>query len=140
MELWEIDDIPETTLRKRLIESGAPPPDDLRLLLERLADINVVIEWTDHLDDAALFAQLQDKLDEPINLPDDPATVTHLDFCNGDDDAYLRYYADDVIRARLLEDYPDDPMPPKEPPPYDRDRFMPKARRDREAACSANHN
>lgn len=37
------------------------------------------------------------------------------------------YYSDDEERARWAKDFPDFPMPPREKPPYSRDRQLPKA-------------
>jgi len=41
-----------------------------------------------------------------------------------DNEIYLRYYADDEYREQWHRDF-GDPLPPKEKPPYDRDRFLP---------------
>jgi hypothetical protein len=38
----------------------------------------------------------------------------------------MHYYADEEERARWAADFPDFPMPPKEKPPFDRDRHLPK--------------
>jgi hypothetical protein len=139
-DVLDFDDMPSTTLRERLTESG-PPPDDLWGLLERLADINVVVEMTDHLSDAELLEYLQSTLDEPMVFPSHPDTVTHLEAGSSEDEGiYLRYYADDVTRAEWQRASPETPIPPKEKPPYDRDRLMPEPRRDREMAAAAGGN
>jgi hypothetical protein len=39
----------------------------------------------------------------------------------------MKYYADEGTRRGWLADFPDDEMPPHEEPPYDRDRFLPRA-------------
>jgi hypothetical protein len=39
----------------------------------------------------------------------------------------MRYYADEEERARWAADFPDFPMPPREKPPFDRDRHLPQA-------------
>lgn len=41
-----------------------------------------------------------------------------------------RFYDDDEERAWWMEQYPAYEMPPRETPPYDRDRFMPRAKYD----------
>lgn len=139
-DVLDFDDMPSTTLRERLTESG-PPPDDLWGLLERLADINIVVEMTDHLSDDELLAYLHSTLDEPMVFPSQPDTVTHLEAGNvADEGIYLRYYADDVTRAEWQRDSPEAAIPPKEKPPYDRDQFMPLPRRDRELAVAAGGN
>ena len=40
-----------------------------------------------------------------------------------DNEIYLRYYAGDDDRERWHREF-GDPLPPKENPPYDRDRFL----------------
>jgi hypothetical protein len=136
-DVLDFDDLPTMTLRERLTESG-PLPDDLWKLLERLADINVVVEMTDHLSDAELLAYLHSTLDEPMVFPSQPDTVTHLEAGSSEDEGInLRYYADDMTRAEWQRHSPETPIPPKEKTPYDRDRFMPTPRRDRELAVAA---
>jgi hypothetical protein len=39
---------------------------------------------------------------------------------------YLKYYADDAFRRYWHKDFPKDPIPRHEDPPYDRDRLLPK--------------
>ena len=39
---------------------------------------------------------------------------------------YLKYYADEQWRSQWAEEFPLDQIPEKEPPPYDRDRHLPK--------------
>lgn len=39
---------------------------------------------------------------------------------------HLKHYADEEQRRIWLEDWPDDPMPDHEDPPYDRDRLLPQ--------------
>jgi len=139
-DVLDFDDMPSTTLRERLTECG-PPPDDLWGLLERLADINVVVDGTDHLSDAELLEYLQLTLDEPMVFPSHPDTVIHLETGNFEDpDIFLRYYADDVTRAQWKQDFPEMTIPPKETPPYDRDRLLPEPRRDRVMAVAAGGN
>jgi hypothetical protein len=54
----------------------------------------------------------------------------HVDVLGGcsEEDLILamRYYADDKERARWRKQFPDFPMPPRESPPYDRDRRLPQ--------------
>lgn len=118
-----LDNGPTTTLRK-LLEKSGPVPTELWPLLQRLADINVTVESTDHLDDAALYAYLiEQQLDQPTEDLTGTGGVLHIDVIGGfseeDIDIYLRYYADDQTRT----DYTDPPA--KETPPFDRDQHMP---------------
>jgi hypothetical protein len=39
---------------------------------------------------------------------------------------YLKYYADEDERPRWIQEWPDDQLPDREPPPYDRDRRLPR--------------
>ncbi|HLJ25854.1 MAG TPA: hypothetical protein VKY85_04025 [Candidatus Angelobacter sp.] len=43
-----------------------------------------------------------------------------------DNQLYLKYYADDDWRRHWHENFPNDPLPAREDPPYDRDRLLPK--------------
>ena len=48
--------------------------------------------------------------------------------CEGDDLLdYWKYYADEQTRQEDAALYTDMQMPPKEPCPYDRDRFLPRS-------------
>ena len=62
-------------------------------------------------------------------FPDDVDFGCHLDpiggFSEEDIKIYLKFYADDEIRERWRKDFPEDVIPDKDTPPYDRDRFLP---------------
>jgi len=45
---------------------------------------------------------------------------------NEDNLLYLKYYADDDFRRHWQKDFPNDPIPMHEDPPYDRDRLLPQ--------------
>ena len=123
------EDAPETTLRERLSEAGHREPGDLRTLIAQLASINVFIESTNHLSDAELYEWLTRHLDQPSSVPDIPDLMTHIDVIGGcseeDLDLYLRYYSSEEDREEWKRQFPDEEIPPKEVPPYDRDRFLP---------------
>ena len=118
-----------------------PPPDKLddaalttRLweLIRELARRRLFLHNTDHLSDRELYIWLvTDALREEMMGFGLPFGNCHLDMLGGcsEEDIILsmRYYSDDEERARWLKDFPDFPMPPKEKPPYDRDRRLPKA-------------
>ena len=59
-----------------------------------------------------------------------PIGTCHLDVLGGcsEEDLilHMRYYADDRDRADWRKEFPEFPMPPKEKPPYDRDRHLPE--------------
>jgi len=90
------------------------------------------IENTDHLSDRELYALLRDKLlHEPaIIFPDDPNYAFHLDTIGSgtpeDQQIYLTYYATGPDRELWAKSWPEDPLPPRIPCPYDRDRLLPR--------------
>lgn len=106
--------------------------DELRRLIDDLAFLRVFLTSTDHLSDRELYVKLtEEMLLEPATMiPDDPDFRTVLDviggFSEADIEIYLRYYADEESRARWAKDAAG-ALPPCEPPPYDRDRFLPDA-------------
>ncbi|HKK18487.1 MAG TPA: hypothetical protein VJ952_07370 [Opitutales bacterium] len=98
-------------------------------LLHALASIRIYVHFTDHLDDADLYRLLVKGAlpDETPALPKDCEINTRIDaaeYGTADDpdgtETWLRYYADEQTRREW-----DGPVPPKEPLPYDRDRFLP---------------
>ena len=125
-----------------LIKDGfdLPPPgqlDDAPLkvklweLIRELARHRLFLHSTDHLNDRELYPWLvTDALREELMGFGLPFGNCHLDVLGGcsDEDLLLsmRYYSDDDERARWAKDFPDFPMPPKEKPPFDRDRYLPK--------------
>lgn len=134
---------PFTTIFDQLIRAGAhlPAPetlDDGRVhgvlwgVIRALADLRVFIESTDHLSDRELYAQLwHDTLREEVaDVEPDESACCHVDllggWSEGDTQVFLRYYADDEWRERWRADFPDLHIPPREEPPYDRDRHLPK--------------
>ena len=118
-----------------------PPPDQLadatltaRLqeLIAELARRRLFLDSTDHLSDRELYSWLvTDALREELMGFGLPFGNCHLDVlgsCSEEDIILqMRYYAEDAERARWAKDFPDFPMPPKEKPPYDRDRQLPQA-------------
>ncbi|HEY0590711.1 MAG TPA: hypothetical protein VGF40_03015 [Thermoanaerobaculia bacterium] len=103
---------------------------ELRRLVEDLASIGIFLHSTDHLSDRELYETLTgDMLLEPMMIAPEPGWHTHLDPIGGfsaeDLQIYYRYYADDAYRDDFRERYPGEPLPPRETPPYDRDRFLP---------------
>jgi len=100
----------------------------LEEVIQAMAKRHAFLEFTDHLSDRELYTHLvEESLEEDMpDLPPDSPGNWHFDISNGDTDAYLRYYADDDSRADWAESFPDDEIPPREDPPYDRDRHLPK--------------
>ena len=118
-----------------------PAPEDLddatigkhlARIVEALALLNVYLHCTDHLSDLELYAYLwSTALREPtVLLPQVPEFSYHIDLVGSgsreDFETYLRYYADEQARRSWREEWPNDPIPAHEDPPYDRDRHLPQ--------------
>lgn len=113
-----------------------PSPDELTdgELHERLWDAihklfskRIVLDFTDHLSDRALYCLIyRDILPSPEKKLDSPKNFLHWDCSDagGDPDLWLRYYATDEDRESFKEDLPG-PLPEREDPPYP--RKMPRA-------------
>lgn len=119
-----------------------PPPesladDDLTATLwqviRQLARRRVFLERTNHLSDRELYARLwhQSLRDEHADLPVDESNAWHIGLLGGctEADVFLehKFYATDSERRDWLESFPDYAMPAHENPPFDRDRYLPKA-------------
>jgi len=136
----------EENLFDDLTEAGVslPPPDGLddsqltaKLweVIEALALRSTFLLNTDHLSDRELYAELwDDLLREPFVPTSVPENVGQgfwfLDLVGSGSEEHiflhLKHYADEEQRRIWLEDWPDDPMPDHEDPPYDRDRLLPQ--------------
>lgn len=129
----------------QLAKSGyvPPHPDDLKSdaevhaalweLIRRLAARRTYLSHTDHLRDRELYEHLVfESLHERMKDVDIPDMNCHLDILGGcseeDIELSMRYYSDDEYRADWLNHFPDYVMPPKEAPPFDRDRLLPQAK------------
>lgn len=123
-----------------LRERGIEMPDEailddpslhtqLWVVIRALAEIGMYLESTDHLSDRELYEWLRtDALVQQTFLPMGSDGGWHMSpiggFSEEDLQVYFRYYADeDDRRQAALEG---EPMPPREPRPYDRDRLMPQ--------------
>ncbi|HEU4435428.1 MAG TPA: hypothetical protein VFR51_18730 [Pyrinomonadaceae bacterium] len=129
----------------RLLENSGleiPPPDlldeasltaKLREIVERMASLGAYVLHTNHLTDRELYCYLYaDGLrEEAVLFPENPSYAYMIDLTGSgsdtDNQTYLKYYADDEHRRRWAQDWPDDPMPEHEEPPFDRDRFLPQS-------------
>ena len=98
-------------------------------LLNALASLRVYLYGTDHLSDTSLYRLLYfEALEgETVSPPAGSEWNCRIDAaeigtseCPGGTDLWLRYYADEQTRAEW-----DGEVPPKETPPYDRDRLLP---------------
>ena len=102
-------------------------------LIYALAGRRIFINSTDHLSDRALYAWLDTFLDE--DCADCPLAaeinyrVDVSDATNGSDagiQTWLRFLASEKERAVWQRHSPDCPIPPREKPAHDRDRFLPE--------------
>lgn len=101
-------------------------------LLHNLSLQGFYVLHTDHLSDRELYAELWERgLRDPAYLPGrNPRGGWFHDFLGGwgEDDVqvWLRYYANDEERTEHAKDCSEDPVPPKEIPPFNRDWRLPK--------------
>jgi hypothetical protein len=142
-QLVDYEEAPWTTHFQQLENAGVslPPPDSLKdeeltaklwELIQKLALLHVFIEQTDHLSDRELYAHLwaNSLREETKALPLAANSAYHIQLLGSGSDEdnlfYLKYYADDAWRRQWHEDFPSDPIPRHEDPPYGRDRLLPK--------------
>lgn len=118
VKLLEPDDLDDVALRKALWS-----------IIEGLARLRVFLDQTDHLGDRELYTQLLRELlpEEMPALDVDESSAWHIDVLGYyKPELYLKYYADEKTRESWRIDFPDDPIPAREDPPYDRDRHLPQ--------------
>ena len=105
----------------------------LKDIIERMASLGAYLLHTNHLSDRELYEYLyNDALREEVVLfPENPSYAYMIDLTGsgGDEDnqTFLKYYADEEHRRQWAHDWPDDPLPDHEDPPFDRDRFLPQS-------------
>lgn len=132
------------SLMKLLENSGmqVSPPDaldddtlkvKLKELIDRMAQLGAYVMHTNHLSDRELYDYLyrEGLREEAVLFPENPSYVYMIDLTgdgtDADNEIYLKYYADEEHRRRWAHDWPDDPLPDHEEPPFDRDRFLPRS-------------
>lgn len=142
IELYET--VPISTQLEQLKRDGVPVPepaslDDAALhealwrIIHALAARCVYLQRTDHLSDRELYTHLfEDSLREEVPImPKGSGWNNYIDIIGGcseeDLQINLRFYEDDDGRARWAEEFPEDHIPPREAPPFDRDRLLPKS-------------
>jgi hypothetical protein len=128
-----------TDLTRELMSIGVglPEPDgldDVALhealwrIIEGLASLGVFLDHTDHLNDRELYTQMVREIlpEEMPALDGNENSAWHVDVLGYDNpELYLKYYADERARESWRRRFPDDPMPAREEPPYDRDSRLP---------------
>jgi hypothetical protein len=146
-EFWNYivnyEEAPWTTHFQQLENAGVsfPAPDSLKdeeltaklwELIQKLALLHVFLDQTDHLSDRELYTYLLNDClrEETKDMPLAANFACHIQLLSSgseeDNFLYLKYYADDDWRQQWHKDWPNDPMPDHEDPPYDRDRLLPK--------------
>jgi len=139
----DYEEAPWTTHFQQLENAGVslPSPDSLKdeeltaklwEVIQKLALLHMFIEQTDHLSDRELYTHLwtNSLREETKVLPLAANFACHIQMLGSGSDEdnllYLKYYADDNWRQQWHKDWPNDPIPKHEDPPYDRDRLLPK--------------
>jgi hypothetical protein len=129
----------------RLLENSGlavPPPESLddgalkiklKEIIDRMASVGSYLLHTNHLSDRDLYEYLYHEAlrEETVLFPENPSYAYMIDLTGSgsedDNQTYLKYYADEEYRRRWAHDWPNDPMPEHEEPPFDRDRFLPQS-------------
>jgi len=129
----------------RLLENSGlevPPPESLdddvlkiklKEIIDRMASVGSYLLHTNHLSNRDLYDYLYHEAlrEETVLFPENPSYAYMIDLTGSgseeDNQTYLKYYADEEYRRQWAHDWPDDPMPEHEEPPFDRDRFLPQS-------------
>ena len=129
----------------RLLENSGlqvPPPESLdddtlkiklKEIIDRMASVGSYVLHTNHLSDRDLYEYLYHEAlrEETVLFPENPSYAYMIDLTGSgseeDNQTYLKYYADEEYRRQWAHDWPNEPMPEHEEPPFDRDRFLPQS-------------
>lgn len=129
----------------RLLEHSGleiPPPESLdddalkiklKQIIDRMASVGSYLLHTNHFSDRDLYDYLYHEAlrEETVLFPENPSYAYMIDLTGSgsedDNQTYLKYYADAEYRRQWAHDWPNDPMPEHEEPPFDRDRFLPQS-------------
>ena len=131
------------SVAEELIHSSfdLPPQEQLndRQLKERLwkviqalADRRYYLYSTDHLSNRELYRRLWlEELREDYVPMQDSQSAFVIDFISSGSEQdihdYLKYFADPLARQGWKREFPECDVPEHQDPPYDRDRFLPRA-------------
>lgn len=100
--------------------------------VQDMAALGAYLVRTNHLTDRELYSYLYaDGLrEEAVLFPENPSYAYVIDLTGSgsdeDNQLYLKHYASEEHRQRWAHDWPDDPIPEHEDPPFDRDRHLPR--------------
>ena len=102
----------------------------LKEVIERISNYGVYVLQTNHLSDRELYEFLSKCLAEEVELfPEDPGSAYIINLIGDtakDLQTYLKYYATRFERKQFARQF-NVPVPEHKDPPFDRDRFLPKA-------------
>jgi len=107
--------------------------EKLMEVINRMAQLGAYLLHTNHLSDRGLYEYLYDDglREEAVLFPENPSYAYMIDLTGSgsdeDNQTYLKYYADEEHREQWANDWPDDPRPPHQDPPFDRDRYLPQS-------------
>ena len=107
----------------------------LQEVTQRMATLGAYLLHTNHLADRDLYDYLYHHAlrEEAVLFPENPSYAYMIDLTGSGSDednfTYLKYYADEEYRKQWQHDWPDDPMPEHENPPFDRDSSLPQSPR-----------
>lgn len=102
-------------------------------VIQQMALLGAYLLNTNHLSDRELYEYLyHDALrEEAMLFPQNPGYAYVIDLTGSgsaeDMQVFLKHYADEVYRKRWARNWPDDPMPEHEDPPFDRDSRLPQS-------------
>ena len=105
----------------------------LKEIIDRMASVGAYLLHTNHVSDRDLYEYLYHEAlrEETVLFPENPSYAYMIDLTGSgsedDNQTYLKYYADEQYRRQWAHDWPNDPMPEHEEPPFDRDRFLPQS-------------
>ncbi len=150
--IYVLESQPTITHAHQLIENGVclPSPNDLSEaqlhdklweVIDKLAELRVFLENTNHLNDRSLYEQLwTETLNEfTWDMSHSLNGALHIDMCGSgseeDTENWLRFYASEVDRAQWAADFPDEKIPPRQMPLVDRDDKLPQPHHDFEGEC-----
>lgn len=141
--LVQYESAPLSCQFNRLVQDGVELPepgalDDAALhaklweIVHALAKRDVYIVHTDHLSDRELYEHFwSDSLREVVPImPAGSGWINYIDIIGGcsEEDIQIshRYYDSEESRQHWMKDFPDDVLPPREDPPFQRDRLLPQ--------------
>src|SRR5256885_1082960 len=97
-----------------------------------------MIDFDDEPDQEKRIEKLRSKLKElgdeishesDLSADLEEEFLKHILGSGSDEDMelYMKYYSDEEYREKWAKDFPDFVMPPREVPPFDRDKELPKS-------------